>query len=447
MRRVGLAIASLVAACSFPKLPLLGDGGGNGSADAAADAPPNSLVVTSVPASFDLHVADTRDFVLKITNPTTQPSGAVTVDVTTPTLAATSYPNGTTACNAGIAPGASCTIAGTLTGSNMGATSFQVTASATMLASGMLTLPLTVRTVCPATCGSNGTVNCCASAVIPGNAPGAMLDGAMFFRDYDAAGDLYTDMTHAARIGDVRLDNYEVTVARFRAFVLAGEGTQQSPPATGAGARTLNGMPNQGGWDSSWITKLAVDSNSFSPALLCGTGQTWAANPGTPAAEAKPINCITWYEAMAFCIWDGGFLPTDAEWNYAAVGGADHRAYPWETTPSSTTIACTDANYVTVTAACVGATDRVGTANAGKGKFGQLDMAGNVEEWVLDWYTPTAMLPATCDNCADLASATARILRGGYYSSTDVEVRGAGTDMVAPQIRYTQDGVRCARPQ
>src|SRR5262249_42064726 len=156
------------------------------------------------------------------------------------------------------------------------------------------------------------------------------------------------DMSNPATVSDFRLDTYEVTLGRFRQFVNAGMGTQASPPANGAGARTLNGMANQGGWDPTWTANLPADVGQLGAAGDCTPPlNSWTDTPG--ANEVLPMNCITWYEAFAFCVWDGGFLPTEAERSYAAAGGNEQRAFPWSNPASSLTIDCSYANYNNVT--------------------------------------------------------------------------------------------------
>src|SRR6185503_5212427 len=101
------------------------------------------------------------------------------------------------------------------------------------------------------------------------------------------------------------------------------------------------------------------------------------------------MNCVSWFEAFAFCAWDGGRLPTETEWNYAAAGGNEQRVYPW-----GANIDLTKASYD-----CAGDGSGTGTPNCmfsdmlpvgsrspqGDGKWGQADLAGNVWEWTLDW--------------------------------------------------------------
>ena len=288
-----------------------------------------------------------------------------------------------------------------------------------------------------ATCGPTGTSDCCASLPVPGGT---------FYRSFDFGSDgAWTDMSYPATLGDFQLDTYEVTVGRFRQFVDAGLGTQTNPPPSGAGARTLGGAPGQGGWDPTWNTNLAVDSPTLIADLSCTAGQqTWTDAAG--ANESLAINCITWFEAFAFCAWDGGFLPTEAQWNYAAVGGVDQRAFAWSNPVSSVAIDCTEANF-DPGVPCVGSNPgnvvRVGSQSpVGDGKWGHSDLGGNVWEWMLDWVD---VYPVPCDDCADLTSNTVRGFRGGAYNTTATQVRPATRGDAMPTFRDPANGVRCAR--
>jgi formylglycine-generating enzyme required for sulfatase activity len=270
-----------------------------------------------------------------------------------------------------------------------------------------------------------GNQDCCAAKAVPGGTFNRSNDGAF-----------------PATVSDFALDVYEVTVGRFRAFVNAGKGTQASPPATGAGAHPKIAAS---GWDPSFNAGLAATTAELRAGLACNPMYpAWTDAPG--ANEAKPINCVTWFDAFAFCAWDGGRLPTEAEWNYAAAGGSEQREYP-----SGATMDPTKASYD-----CTGDGSGAGACTfadllpvgsrspQGDGKWGHADLAGNVWEWSLDWYAFPYRL-TTCVDCADLQPAPHRAFRGGGLANEALYQRTLIRVDDVPSDRDYDVGFRCAR--
>lgn len=290
----------------------------------------------------------------------------------------------------------------------------------------------------PSTCGPQGGQSCCASVVV---------EGGTFFRGYDSAADAtYKDTSRPATLSPFRLDIYEVTVGRFRAFLDAGGGTRAQPPAAGAGARPT--VPGSG-WDPQWNASLPVDRAALETAMKChGVYQTWTDAPG--ANEERPINCITFFEAAAFCAWDGGFLPTEAQSMFVAGGGSEQRAFPWSNPAADVTIDCSIANYGQAsfpTTACeANGPAAVGSRSPqGDSRWGHADLGGNLAEWLLDWRV--SPLPMPCMDCVNLTQGEmVRSVRDGSFIDTEVDIRAHYRDVLAPADRHPMFGVRCARP-
>jgi formylglycine-generating enzyme required for sulfatase activity len=269
-------------------------------------------------------------------------------------------------------------------------------------------------------CGAAGDDNCCSSRTVPGGS---------FSRSYD--GVTYTDPSYQATIGTFSLDIYEVTVARFRNFVAIYD---RWKPTQGAGS-VVSG--DGSGWDPSWTGNMPATAADLQTELSCPYG-TWTNSAGSN--ETLPVACVDWYTAFAFCIWDGGRLPTEAEWNYAAAGGNEQRAFPWGLPNDAPEITSQYAIYATSAPSPVGSTFR------GAGKWGHFDLAGNVDEWIRDY--AQAPYPSTsCDDCVNLNVQPGNVIRGGDFASpiddllTSVRYGEVPTAAgVAPTL-----GVRCAR--
>ena len=285
----------------------------------------------------------------------------------------------------------------------------------------------------PPTCGADGASDCCASLPLPGGS---------YYRDYDAKD--FTDSTFRATVSPFRLDRFEVTLGRFRGFVAAY--TAGWRPAVGSGANPAS--QGDDGW-SQWAGQnLPQDGMALEANLECHTEfQTYARTPTSD--ENRPINCVTWYVAFSFCVWDGGRLPTDAEMNYAAAGGDDQRYYPWNDSidedHSSYFVDSTHQCRGDKVDGCVLADlTPVGTHAPGAGKWGHDDLAGNVAEWVRDGDSSTA---ATCNDCIDPADrgGVRRVRGGAFNSAANAQVRVAAHETADPTAPSERIGIRCAR--
>jgi formylglycine-generating enzyme len=297
-------------------------------------------------------------------------------------------------------------------------------------------------------CGPDGE-SCCTSLKVPGG---------KFYRTYKNDGSGAKDTADEATISDFRLDKYLVTVARFRKFVEAWDQGSGYTPDVGSGKHThLNGgkgladtgAPSAGSYEAGWVDSYANKMDLTNDTLDCQSNlSTWTSKAG--ASDKMPMNCINWFEAYAFCIWDGGFLASEAEYVYAAAGGSEQRLFPWGPTEpgKDNQRAIWGCYYPDGSGTCDGTTRNiapVGTAKLGAGKWGQLDLVGNMIEWYLDYYAASYATP--CTDCADLYNGSGRAPRDGYFGATDQTLLQSSyrNNGFYPANRFYSYGFRCAR--
>jgi formylglycine-generating enzyme required for sulfatase activity len=238
---------------------------------------------------------------------------------------------------------------------------------------------------------------------------------------------------HKVQLAPYCMDIYEVTTARYIACSDVGWCKRAATTNAGEGIN-----PSE---------RDAYD-------LLC--------NERDPAGRAQhPINCVTWEMADVYCRSNHLRLPTEAEWEFAARG-SDGRAYPWGEAPPSARhlnacgTECAEWGRKAKVEPLVPMypeddhwpnTAPVGSFPEGKSKFGIMDLAGNVWEWVSDWYGPYPAGDGVNALAAPTgpAAGTRRVIRGGAWN-------GSQASWERPSFRFSKEpadrnhgvGFRCA---
>ena len=203
--------------------------------------------------------------------------------------------------------------------------------------------------------------------------------------------------------------------------------------------------------DAFWIDKTEVTNAQYRRCVKAGNcDETWCWDLADMSGPEQPVACVNWEQARAYCEWAGGRLPTEAEWEYAACGPEGH-LFPWGDEFDGTRLNYCDANCsfdwadwaddtfddgFTYTAP-------VGSYPEGASWCGALDLAGNVHEWVADWYADYAS--GRMVNPTGPSTGEARVWRGGSWNWTLSNARCSARAQGPPEVGIDIVGIRCAR--
>jgi formylglycine-generating enzyme required for sulfatase activity len=211
---------------------------------------------------------------------------------------------------------------------------------------------------------------------------------------------------------------------------------------------------DQGGFDEQPKREIFLDAfmidryevtNAQYAAFVSSTGHRKSGPPSRYAKNMEkmrgmnqPVVYVSWDDAQAYCHWKGGRLPTEAEWE-KAMRGTDGRLWPWGSVevPGGANWARVDDGFEV--------TAPVGRFKSDTSPFGVMDGAGNVIEWVEDWYQENAYAEGPEKNPVSPEHGTFRVLRGAGYTSSGSDLRITSRSKMMPDFRDETIGFRCAR--
>jgi formylglycine-generating enzyme required for sulfatase activity len=183
-----------------------------------------------------------------------------------------------------------------------------------------------------------------------------------------------------------------------------------------------------------WVDETEVTVAEYAACVAAGSCSSpelgGACNWGVQDRGLHPINCITWFQAEAYCGWAGKRLLDEWEWEWMARGRDEARTYPWGADAPTCEFAVLSDQVLGPACGGLG-TAPTGSKPAGNSRDGAQDPAGNVREWTSSNFAPAVVQ---------------RVVRGGSWNESDVQAfSAAARGLEQPSDRFDNLGARCAQ--
>ena len=229
-------------------------------------------------------------------------------------------------------------------------------------------------------------------------------------------------------------------------FIKGGAFMMGSPEGTGGADEHPEHLVSVEGF---WLMRTEVTLSRYLECVRVGKcaepGRSGACNWTRVDSYNHPVNCVDYQDAADFCEWLGGRLPSESEWEYAALGGGHGFVYPWGNHPAYCFRAVMDDPDRGGSGCGSGGSLPVCSRPVGNSTHDLCDLAGNLSEWVRDWYHASYDDAPSDGSAREDPPGKYRVLRGGSWHDGPPRLRAARRGKRDPGGKYHDVGFRCAR--